>query len=43
MKRLNKNYKIMNQELASFIEELNFLLGLNTAHDYDGVENESDI
>ena len=35
--------KPTNPELASFISDLCFLLGLNTAHDYEGIENDEDV
>ena len=36
---LSKN----NVELSKFLADLCLELGLNTAHDYDGVETDSDV
>lgn len=33
----------MNKELQAFISQECFHLGLNTAHDYEGVETETDL
>jgi hypothetical protein len=33
----------MNKELKKIIENECFDLGLNTSHDYDGIEDESDL
>lgn len=40
---MEERYKESRNELKSFISDLCFELGLNTAHDYDGVETEEDI
>ena len=34
--------KPSNPELTSFIREVNMALGLNTAHDYEGVNHDAD-
>lgn len=39
---INK-YMITNPDLAKFISELCMDLGINTAHDYDGVESDTDV
>jgi len=39
----NTKATLKNKQLLSFMQDLLIQLGLNTAHDYDGIESNNDI
>ncbi len=39
----NLKPSLSNKHLVSFLHDLIFQLGINTAHDYDGLETDADI